>query len=171
MALPKSAYILKDKRKPQAISQPFQRNAYDDVEPLPPRDHGLWITVEDDNAGEDNEKVLFRTFIDTTIGGKKRHVRSKGAPYMVILSAKHGESEPRVTLCNQSCSLGVTRDLTIDDLLESTGPTSLTSGMSPVRGVQSYGLEFPSLQVAVGFTNEKDLQRLGQFPKPISQPS
>lgn len=126
-----------------------------------PNVRGRWITV----AGEENEEVLFCTFIDAAIGGKKRHVRSKGALYMVILSAQHGESEARVTLCNQSGSLGVTRDLTIDDLLESTGPTSLISGMSPVRGVQSYGLEFPSLQVAVGFTNEKDLQRFRSIPQ------
>jgi hypothetical protein len=72
--------------------------------------------VEEDNAGEDDLEVLFRTFIDAAIGDKKRHVRSKGAPYMPILSTKHGESEPRVTPCNQSGSLGVTRDLTIDGL-------------------------------------------------------
>ncbi|MCJ1246094.1 hypothetical protein MMC30_003298 [Trapelia coarctata] len=84
---------------------------------------------------------------------------------MLILSTKNGESEPKVTLCNQSGSLGVTRDFTVDDLLESIAPTSPISGMAPVRGVQSYGLDFPSLQVAVGFTNEEDLQRFMLIPQ------
>lgn len=142
-----------------------EEEAYDDDEPLLPRDHGRWITVEEDKAGEDDEEVLFRTFVDAAIGGKKRHVRSKSAPYMLILSTKHGESEPKVTFCNQSGSLGVTRDFTIDDLLESTGPASPISGVAPVRSVQSYGLEFPLLQVAVGFTNEEDLQGFMSIPQ------
>lgn len=143
-----------------------EEEAYDDDETLLPPDHGRWITVEEDDAGDDDEVVLFRTFVDAAIGGKKRHVRPKGAPYMLILSTKHGESEPKVTLCNQSGSIGITRDLTIDDLLEeSVAPTSPITGMTSIRGVQSYGLDFTSLEVAIGFTNEEDLHKFMSIPR------
>lgn len=73
-------------------------------------DNGRWITVDDVSAGEEHEKVLFRTFVDAAIGPRNRAVRSRDCPYLLILSSQDGDSEPKMTLCNQSGSLGVTRD-------------------------------------------------------------
>ena len=73
-------------------------------------DNGRWITVEQGDAGQLNEKVLFRTFVDAAIGGRGRRVHSKGAPYMILLSILAGESEPKVTITNQSGTLGLSRD-------------------------------------------------------------
>ena len=69
-----------------------------------------WITMELDDAGEEDEHVIYRTFVDAAIGVKRNRVRSRGAPYMLLISTKDGESEPKLTICNQSGTLSVTRD-------------------------------------------------------------
>ena len=85
-------------------------------------DNSRWITVEQDDAGDYQEEVLFRTFVDAAIGGKARRVRSKGAPYLLMLYCKDGESELKVVLCNQSSTLCLSRNcklpwLSITDLV------------------------------------------------------
>ena len=75
----------------QAEEDSFEQDLFD-------LDNGRWITVEQGDAGQLNEKVLFRTFVDAAIGGRGRRVHSKGAPYMILLSVQNGESEPKVTL-------------------------------------------------------------------------
>lgn len=87
-----------------------EEEAYDEQDFLRGLDNGRWITVEQDDAGEEHETVLFRTFVNATIDGKRYRMKSKGAPYMLILSTKEGESEPKVTICNQSGTFGLTRD-------------------------------------------------------------
>lgn len=72
-------------------------------------DDGRWITVEQDDAGEEEEKVLFRAFVNASIGIKRNRRKSKGAEYMLLLYAKNGESELQVTISNQSGSLGLNR--------------------------------------------------------------
>ncbi len=54
--------------------------------------------------------MLFRTFVNAEIGSKALRMKSRGAPYLLILSTKEGDSEPKVTICNQSGTLGLTRD-------------------------------------------------------------
>lgn len=70
-------------------------------------DDGRWITVEKDDAGEEDEKVLFRTFVNASIGSKKHRIKSKGAPYMLLLYTKKGESEIQVTMSIQSGNCGL----------------------------------------------------------------
>ena len=99
----------------------------DDDDLLPGLENGRWITVEQDDAGEEDETVIFRTFVNAAIGGKRSRVRSRGAPYLLLLSTREGESEPKVTICNQSGTLSLTRDITMDDLQDlsiSEGPFS-----------------------------------------------
>lgn len=69
-------------------------------------DEGRWITVEQDDAGEEEEKVLFRTFVNALIGGKNYRRRST---YMLLLYTKKSESELQVTIANQSGSCGLNR--------------------------------------------------------------
>lgn len=54
--------------------------------------------------------MIYRTFVNAAIGGKRNRVRSRGAPYMLLLSTKEGESEPKLTICNQSGTLSMTRN-------------------------------------------------------------
>lgn len=68
-----------------------------------------WVTVEKDDAGGDQEKVLFRTFVDANIGKKSVRTRSKWAPYMLLLYTKTGESEIQVTMSSQSGRCGLNR--------------------------------------------------------------
>ena len=91
------------------LLQPEEEN-FEDDDILPGLDHSRWITVEQEDAGEEDERVLFRTFVNAEIGGKRYRMKSKGAPYLLILSTKEGESEPRVTICNQSGTLGLSRE-------------------------------------------------------------
>lgn len=72
-------------------------------------DDWRWITVDKDDAGEEDEKVLFRAFVNATIGSKRHRIRSKGAPYMLLLYTKKGESEIQVTISSQSGSCGLNR--------------------------------------------------------------
>lgn len=72
-------------------------------------DDGRWITVDKDDAGEEEEKVLFRTFVNANIGRKRHRNKSKGAPYMLLLYTKKGESEIKVTISSQSGSYGLNR--------------------------------------------------------------
>lgn len=81
----------------------------DDNELLPELKNGRWITVEPEDAGEEDETVLFRTFVNAAIGGKTKRIWSQGSPYMLLLSIKDGESEPQVTISNQSGTLGLSR--------------------------------------------------------------
>ncbi|GLI78411.1 hypothetical protein PoHVEF18_006725 [Penicillium ochrochloron] len=44
----------------------------------------------------------YQGFVNAGIGGKKSRIRTKGAPYMLLLATRDGESEPKIILCNQS---------------------------------------------------------------------
>lgn len=65
-------------------------------------DDGRWITVDKDDAGEEKEKVLFRAFVNANIGSKTSRNKSNGAPYMLLLYTKKGESEIQVTISSSS---------------------------------------------------------------------
>ncbi|KAL8795321.1 MAG: hypothetical protein Q9195_002191 [Heterodermia aff. obscurata] len=141
-----------------------KEETYDDDDLLPGLENGRWITVEQDDAGEEDETVIFRTFVNAALGGKASRVRSRGAPYMLILSTKEGESEPKVTLCNQSGTICLTRDITMDDLREpaySEGPFS-----DPQLNTQNpVPLNFDRMSVAIAFTNDVDLDKFMRIPR------
>ena len=141
-----------------------EEETYDDEDLLPGLENGRWITVEQDDAGEEDEQVLFRTYVNAAIGGKRYRMRSKGAPYMLLLSTKEGESEPKVTLCNQSGTLCLTRDFTIEDLQDKELPINpfAGSGISPRDAIP---LNFGRMNITVAFTNEDDLQQFMYIPR------
>lgn len=141
-----------------------EEETYDEEDLLPSLENGRWITVEQDDAGEEDEQVLFRTFVNAAIGGKRYRMRSKGAPYMLLLSTKEGESEPKVTLCNQNGTLCLTRDFTIEDLQDRELPLSpfAGSGISPRDAIP---LNFGRMNITVAFTNEDDLQQFMYIPR------
>lgn len=91
------------------LLQPGEESPEDD-ELFHTLENTRWITVEQEDAGEEDERVLFRTFVNAGIGGKRYRMKTKGAPYMLLLSTKEGESEPKVTILNQSGTLFLQRD-------------------------------------------------------------
>ena len=141
-----------------------EEETYDEDDLMPGLENGRWITVEQDDAGEQDEQVLFRTFVDAAIGSKKYRMRSKGAPYMLLLSTKEGQSEPKVTLCNQSGTLSLTRDFTIEDLQERERTLSPFAG-SNIRPREAVPLNFGQMNIMVAFTNEEDLQSFMYIPQ------
>lgn len=141
-----------------------EEETYDQDDLLPGLENGRWVTVEQDDAGEEDEQVLFRTFVNAAIGGKRHRMRSKGAPYLLLLSTKEGESEPKVTLCNQSGTLSLTRDFTIEDLQDKESPSNPFAG-SGITPRDTIPLNFGRMSITVGFTNEDDLQQFMYIPK------
>ena len=137
---------------------------YEGEEMFPGLENGRWVTVEQEDAGTEDEKVLFRTFVNAAIGRKSHRMRSRGAPYMLLLSIKEGESEPKVTLCNQSGTLGLTRDFTYEDLQDKEVPTSPISGAN-LRSREAIPLNFGTMNVTVAFTNEEDLDNFMYIPR------
>lgn len=69
-------------------------------------DESRWITVAQDDAGEEEEKALFRKFVNASIGPKKNRTKS---PYLLSLYTKKGDSELQVTIINQRGSCGLNR--------------------------------------------------------------
>ena len=134
-------------------------------------DNSRWITIEQDDAGDLQEDVLFRTFVDAAIGGKARRVRSKGAPYLLMLYSKKGESELKVVMCNQSSTLCLSRNLTPDDMFEPGQASSITTGLfdSKSAGSDTLPLAFGQLGVVVAFQSDAELRAFMSRPKAYFQ--
>lgn len=64
-------------------------------------DVGRWITVHEGDAGNQSEQVLSRTFVDASIGPGNRTVYNQGAPFLLSVFTRDGESEPQITICDQ----------------------------------------------------------------------
>lgn len=140
-----------------------EEETFDEDDLLPRLDNQRWITVEQDDAGEEDETVLFRTFVNAAIGGKKYRIRSRGAPYMLSLSTKDGESQPKVTICNQSGTIGLTRDFTPDDLQDRVNLGSPCSGEVDTK--DGIPLNFGKMNITVAFVNNDDQQRFMDIPR------
>lgn len=148
------------------LLQPEEENYDDDANGLLPElRNGRWITVEQDDAGEEDETVLFRTFVNAAIGGKTKRIWSQGSPYMLLLSIKDGESEPQVTICNQSGTLGLSRAFTSEDLQDFEAPTSPFISSQPGIPNKVIPLDFGLMSVAIASTNDDDLQELMRIPR------
>ncbi|KAI9723315.1 MAG: hypothetical protein M1812_001198 [Candelaria pacifica] len=145
------------------LLQPEEEN-FEEDDLLPGLENSRWITVEQEDAGEEDEQVLFRTFVNAEIGSKALRMKSRGAPYLLILSTKEGDSEPKVTICNQSGTLGLTRDFTPNDVADPSMPSSPISGLV-VGSTQPLPLHFGRMRVSVGFTSENDLNRFMYIPE------
>lgn len=144
------------------LLQPEEETSEDD-DLLPGSDNQRWITVEQDDAGAEDETVLYRTFVNAAIGSKKYRIRSRGAPYMLILSTKDGESQLKVTVCNQSGTISLTRDFTPDDLRDGLNQGSPSSGDVDVR--DGMPLNFGKMSITVAFTSDGEQQRFMDFPR------
>ncbi|CEL04835.1 hypothetical protein ASPCAL05959 [Aspergillus calidoustus] len=125
-----------------------------------------YTTVELEDAGAEEERVLLRTFVNAGIGGKKLRMRLKGAPYMLLLSTIDGESEPKVAICNQSGTLCLQRNLTHEDLAQliRVSNTSL-SGAPGAKISEPINLKFDSVTLSVSFQYSADLGQFINIPK------
>ncbi|KGO77560.1 hypothetical protein PITC_060000 [Penicillium italicum] len=129
-------------------------------------DNLRWISVDIEDAGNEQEKVLYRTFINAGIGGKKSRMRTKGAPYMLLLATREGESEPKIVLCNQSGTLCLERDFVLDDLppLVQLSNAALT-GFPGARISEPVPFKFEDISVSISFQFDADLAQFINIPK------
>ena len=92
-------------------------------------------------------------------------MKTKGAPYMLLLSTKEGESEPKVTLCNQSGTLCLQRDFTPEDLISPDTPiapgVSIMTGSTP----EAIPLNFGRMNVSIAFPFADELNRFMYIPR------
>ncbi|KJK60629.1 hypothetical protein P875_00053158 [Aspergillus parasiticus SU-1] len=125
-----------------------------------------WATVDLEDAGDEEEKVFYRTFVNAGIGSKRLRMRTKGAPYMLLLSAREGESEPKITICNQSGTLCLQRDFLPEDLAQMIRVWQATvSGHPGMKISEPIMLRFDTKSVSVSFQHASDLQYFINFPK------
>ncbi|KAB8230988.1 uncharacterized protein BDW43DRAFT_302078 [Aspergillus alliaceus] len=111
-----------------------------------------WVTVDLEDAGDEEEKVFYRTLVNAGIGSKRLRMRTKGAPYMLLLSTREGESEPEIPICNQSGTISLQRDC-------------LYSGFSGLKISEPVLLRFDTRSVSVCFQHKSDLQYFINLPK------
>lgn len=145
-----------------------------------------YITVELEDAGKEDEQVLFRTFVNAGIGAKKLRMRSRGAPYMLLLSTKYGESEPKISLCNQYGTFCLQRDrkclyiwlkcLETTKLNQSTvapgdlaqliqvSNASLTN-LSVPKPTEPLILKFDAMTLSISFQYMSDIMQVISMPK------
>ncbi|GLA85695.1 hypothetical protein AtubIFM56815_009936 [Aspergillus tubingensis] len=125
-----------------------------------------YITVELEDAGKEDEQVLFRTFVNAGIGAKKLRMRSRGAPYMLLLSTKYGESEPKISLCNQYGTFCLQRDLAPGDLAQliQVSNASLTN-LSVPKPTEPLILKFDAMTLSISFQYMSDIMQVISMPK------
>ncbi|KAJ5164024.1 uncharacterized protein N7500_005854 [Penicillium coprophilum] len=125
-----------------------------------------WVAVDLEDAGSEQEKVLYRSFVNASIGSKKSRMRTKGAPYMLLLATREGESEPKIVLCNQSGTLCLERDYVLNDLppLVQLSNAALT-GFPGARVSEPVPFKFDNMSVSVSFQFDGDLAKFIDIPK------
>ncbi|KAJ5526258.1 hypothetical protein N7494_012908 [Penicillium frequentans] len=129
-------------------------------------ENARWVAVNQEDSGSEEERVLYRIFVNAGIGSKKFRIRTRGAPYMLLLATKDGESEPKIILCNQSGSLCLQRDFVPDDLppLINLANANLT-GFPGARISEPVSFVFDNTSVSISFQFEADLGHFIHIPK------
>ncbi|KAJ6095622.1 hypothetical protein N7486_006368 [Penicillium sp. IBT 16267x] len=129
-------------------------------------ENARWVAVNQEDSGSEEERVLCRIFVNAGIGYKKFRIRTRGAPYMLLLATQDGESEPKIILCNQSGSLCLQRDFVPDDLppLINLANANLT-GIPGARISDPVTFMFDNTSVSISFQFEADLSHFIHIPK------
>ncbi|RAH83271.1 hypothetical protein BO86DRAFT_359520 [Aspergillus japonicus CBS 114.51] len=125
-----------------------------------------YTTVEIEDAGNEDEQVFFRTFVNAGIGSKKLRMRTKGAPYMLLLSTREGDSEPKITICNQMGTFCLQRDFTPADLAQFVQVSEASFNVLSVsKSTELVTLMFGTISVSISFQYLSDLVQFISVPK------
>ena len=113
-----------------------------------------WFEIDQDNAGMQHEKVLFRTFVNAQLGSRHDRSKSPSAPYMLLLWTAAGDCDIFVSLCNHRGSVNLSRKLAAEDLerYEDGDDTTL------------FSIEFPTQEAEIKFLSHEDA--VGFFAQP-----
>ncbi|KAL8716587.1 MAG: hypothetical protein Q9225_006097 [Loekoesia sp. 1 TL-2023] len=115
-----------------------------------------WITIDTDHAGFEEERVMFRCWVNAQIGRRNERSKSSNAPYVILLWTKAGESEIFVSLCNQRDTLNLSRKLTAEDVEDWD---SLDGDSTALH------LEFPSQPAEINFLAAWHFEKFREGPK------
>lgn len=109
-----------------------------------------WFKIDQDNAGMQQEKVLFRTFVNAQLGSRYDRSKSASAPYMLLLWTAADDCDIFVSLCNHRGSVNLSRKLAAEDL-EKYKAGDDTSFFSVKFPTQEAEIKFLTSEDAVGF--------------------
>jgi len=107
-----------------------------------------WFEIDQDNAGADTEKVMYRTFVNAQLGTRAERSKSSSAPYMLLLWTTADESDLLITLCNHRGTVNLSRKMMAKDL------EILDQG----DGLLPLAIDFPTQITEIKFLNPQDLQ-------------
>lgn len=107
-----------------------------------------WFEPDQDNAGVDTERVMYRTFVNAQLGSRAERSKSSSAPYMLLLWTSADESDLLITLCNHRGTVNLSRKLTAMDL----------ENFREADGHLPLAIDFPSQEAEIKFLNPQDLQ-------------
>ena len=75
-----------------------------------------WFETDQHNAGKQDEKVLFRTFVNAQLGNRNNRSKSPSDPYMLLVWTVADYCDIFVSLCNHRGSVNLSRKLAAEDL-------------------------------------------------------
>jgi len=107
-----------------------------------------WFEIDQDNAGADTERVMYRTFVNAQLGTRAERSKSSSAPYMLLLWTTADESDLLLTLCNHRGTVNLSRKMMAKDL----------ENLAQADGLLPLVIEFPSQDAEIKFLNPQDLQ-------------
>lgn len=109
-----------------------------------------WFEIDQDNAGMQHEKVLFRTFVNAQLGSRNDRSKSSSAPYMLLVWTAANNCDIFLSLCNHRGSVNLSRKVAAEDLekYEAGNDTVLFSIKFPTQEAE---IKFLSHEDAVGF--------------------
>ena len=114
-----------------------------------------WFEIDQDNAGLQHEKVLFRTFVNAQLGSRHNRSKSRGAPYMLLAWTAAGNCDIFVSLCNHRGSVNLSRKLAVEDL------EKYKAGDDPTL----FSVKFPTQEAEIKFLSPEDA--IGFFTQPL----
>ena len=112
-----------------------------------------WFEIDQDNAGMQNEKVLFRTFVNAQLGSKYGRSKSLSAPYMLLVWTVADDCDMFVSLCNHRGSVNLSRKLAAEDLEKYTAGDDTT-----------LLIKFPTQEAEIKFLSHEDAVRFSTQP-------
>lgn len=113
-----------------------------------------WFEIDQDNAGMQREKVLFRTFVNAQLGSRYDRSKSSSAPYMLLVWTAANECDMFVSLCNHRGSVNLSRKLAVEDLEKYMAGDDNTF----------FSIKFPTQEAEIKFLSQDDA--VGFFTQP-----
>ena len=105
-----------------------------------------WFEIDQDNAGMQHEKVLYRTFVNAQLGERSNRSKSRSAPYMLLLWTAADSCDIFISLCNHRGSVNLSRKVAAEDL------EKYEAGDDPTL----FSIKFPTQEAEIKFLTPQD---------------